>query len=166
MTARILKITLLFIAFLVALGCGDKPKMVGPESTLWNGDVEIDPAGDYDKLQGQWDIVEKGEDPIFFTDIILTIKGHVATFDHPKIRETGQEPNYEKYRFILNSDRTPRAIRLTEKLEPGKPFSIRWDHPEYNRRYQLEKGILTMWTYWADIGEQPKYQFKRSRTSK
>ena len=81
-----------------------------PLSDLWDGTEDADPEHDYNRLQGKWVQID--------TQNRLIIHGHLATFEYPALRvEDLDIPR--KFRFILNSERRPKAIRFHRRLDHG-----------------------------------------------
>lgn len=148
---------------LIALvGCRpDDDKRVDHTSSLWNGDHDEDPANDFARLQGRWgrksDSAKAGSE----FAAILTIKNHDAEFEYPDLFQRGAKDGREKYTFVLNSSRTPKAMRFVTLVSNGKAISLPWNHPGHNRRYALVHDVLTIWTVHAEQGEQPKHEFVR-----
>lgn len=146
--------SVLLMPLLLMFGCGSgtHPRDEWAEKRLWNGDEEVDDL-DSGLLYGHWVSV----DPDFGGAVHLHIKSHRIRFDYSRIKGVPDET----YRFIINSRRSPKAIRFLERLEPLPRISLPWNHTSYNRRYSIDGDRLAIWTYWAEIGEQPKYHFKR-----
>lgn len=128
-----------------------------------------DPAGDLARLQGRWKRIPHGEGPAKWPESYLIIVGDQLTYDHKELREKGPPTQkaateiwgLERFRFVLNSGSDPKVMRYSHMWKDGREIELPDDHPEWNKRYTVENGLLKIWTMWAERHEQPVYEYER-----
>jgi len=138
----------LFLAVAV-VGCGSS------EPTTWPPRMK-DPAGDLGRLQGKWKKEPLTADS---PETYVIFKGNLMTIDYVGLRAQGSTLKFEYFHFALDTSKDPKRLTMFERKKEDH-----WEligGPEWNKRYKLERDMLTLWTSYSEDGEQPYYRYTR-----